>query len=228
MRSKCRSLLISLSLLSAIGAFEIGAAPRFSFLQIAEAQAKGASDSATAGDGEAQDSPGGASGAKCASGAGQGAAPTPGSGRGRRFPGGFSAEGGFGHMALDLSMLNLSDEQKNKITAIRGRNAARAKELRQSLGTKRGEFRDLLFSESATNDQITAKRDEMRALKDEAENLMLSDFLAIRAVLTPEQRKKRADTKPPEHRPHPRGGGPGEPEPDKADKNASSTSVKVK
>jgi Spy/CpxP family protein refolding chaperone len=223
MRSKCRSLLFTLSIVAGLIAFENGASPRFSALFLAPAQAKGASDSASAGEGEAQES-----GAKCSP--GQGAASTSAT-RGHRFAGGFSRESGLGRMALDLSMLNLTEDQKNKIKTIRGRNAARAKELRQSLGANGGEFRGLIFSESATNDQITSKRDEMRPLKDELENLRLNDLLAIRGVLTSEQRKKWAESRPPEHKSHPRGGSAGDSETEKADKNAitgNGASLKVK
>jgi Spy/CpxP family protein refolding chaperone len=225
MRSKCRSLLLSVSLLSAISVLEIGAGSRFSFLLLTPVQAKGASDSTAAVDGESQDG----TGAKCSSAVGA----VPG-GRPHHFHGGFPAEGGLGHMSLDFSSLNLSEDQKSKIKAIRGRNAGYAKDLRQSLMTKAGEFRDLIFSETATNDQVTAKRDELKPLKDELENLRLSDFLAIRAVFTAEQRKKWAESKPPERKPHARGGGPGgqvDGEADKADKKAgtaNSTTVNVK
>jgi len=99
-------------------------------------------------------------------------------------------------MALDFSQLNLTEEQKSKIKATRDKNTARAREIKQSLMGKRGELFDMMFSETSTNEQILAKNDEIRALKDEQEKLMLNDFLANRAVLTAEQRKKRAELKP--------------------------------
>ncbi len=232
MRSRCRSLLLSMSLLSACSAWQLGAAPRFSFFQLEPAQAKGGEAAA------AQDGDSGESGPKCSTGGPGGPGPGPGAGPGRprRFSGGFSPEAGLGPMHLDFSALNLSDEQKTKIKAIRGRNAARAKDLRQSLQSKGNEFRDLLFSETASSDQVTAKRDEMKPLKEELDNLRLSDFLAIRAVFTPEQRKKWAESKPPETKFRPRGGGApggsGDGDGDKADKSDKSdkpsTTVKTK
>jgi Spy/CpxP family protein refolding chaperone len=98
-------------------------------------------------------------------------------------------------MPLDFSMLNLSDEQKAKISTIRGRNVARAKELRQQLSSKRAEMRDLMFSADATNEQVFAKRNEIKPLLEEAESLKLNDFLAMRAVFTPEQRKKWSESR---------------------------------
>jgi Spy/CpxP family protein refolding chaperone len=126
-------------------------------------------------------------------------------------------------MPLDFSLLNLTEEQKTKIKGIRDRNAARAKELHQSLVAKGGEFRDLIFSETATNDQITAKRDEMKPLKDESENLRLSDFLAIRGVLTAEQRKKWAESKPAGRKPS--AAGAGDSDSGKGDKGTSTTTA---
>jgi len=202
-------------------------APGFDFLPISPAQAKGGADSATAGEGEPAE---GSAPAKCSP-SDKNAGSTASAAHAHRFRGAYGGEGPLGHMPLDFSTLSLSDEQKNKIKTIRGRNAARAKELRQALGAKGTEFRDLIFSESATNDQITAKRDEMKPLKDELDNLRLSDFLAIRGVLTSEQRKKWAESKPPEHKPHVRSDSSDSDAPDKADKNAAppnTTTVKVK
>ncbi|MBU6452030.1 MAG: Spy/CpxP family protein refolding chaperone [Cyanobacteria bacterium REEB67] len=170
MRSSYRSLVLALSLVAFFGQS-----------QVALAQAKGGADSSGAED----------DGAKCAAGGPGPGGPRPG---GRRFHGGFPGEG-LGHMPLDFSMLNLSDEQKAKISTIRGRNMARAKEIRQQLSTKRAEMRDLMFSVEASNEQVIAKRNEMKPLIEEAENLKLSDFLAIRAVFTPEQRKKWSETR---------------------------------
>jgi len=205
MRSKCRSLLLSLSLLTAFGAFEIGVAPRDGYLPAAQAQGKGSGPAATTvsvdeEEGAPKWGPGGGPGGAPGGGPG-GGGPGMRGGHGRRFNGGGAAgfgggEVGFARMALDFSMLNLTDEQKNKIKATREKNTARAREIKQALMAKRTEFYDLMFSDTSTNDQITAKRDEIRALKDEQENLMLNDFLANRAVLTPEQRKKRAELKP--------------------------------
>lgn len=230
MRSKCRSLFLSLSLLSATFAMQIGAPPRFScnYLFLEQAQAK---EAGTSSDNSSQETAGakcspGASGAS-AGGPGGGAGGGPGAPRARRDAS-FAGEGGMAHMPLDLSSLSLSDDQKDKIKAIRGRSVARAKELRQKLMTKGNEFRDLLYSETATNDQITAKRDEMKPIKEELESLRLNDFLAIRAVFTGDQRKKFAESKP-EHKLHLRGGqGAGEVDTDKADKSTPTTTAKLK
>jgi Spy/CpxP family protein refolding chaperone len=135
---------------------------------------------------------------------------------GRRHHGGFGGEG-FGRMPLDFSMVNLSEDQKSKINTIRNRNVVRGKELKQQLMTKKGEMRDLMFSADATNEQILVKRNELKSLFEEAETLRMTDFLAMRSVLTPEQRKKWADSKPAENRPDGR--------PDKADRGGDKSSA---
>ncbi len=116
MRSRCRSLLFALSLLAAANAVLLGIAPRWALLPMAPVQAKGALDSATASDGETADLPSGAGASKCAPGdktdkndKGNAAAA-----HARRFHGGYGGEGGIGHMPLDFSSLNLSEEQKKQ------------------------------------------------------------------------------------------------------------------
>ena len=211
MRSNCRSLLIAGSLILGSNALILSAGDDLAgiWLSAALAQAKPAAENAGQADNDND---------KANCNVGPAAAGGPG---GHRHFGGPYGEGGFGHMPLDFSMLNLTEDQKNKIKAIRGRNAARSKELRQQVGTKRSEFRDLMFAADSTKQQLTSKQAEMRALKNESEDLMLSDFLAIKAVLTPEQRKKLSENKPPERRMNFRGPGGGEAPSADGDANSS-------
>jgi Spy/CpxP family protein refolding chaperone len=95
----------------------------------------------------------------------------------------------------------LSDEQKQKIRELRGRNSGRAKELRESLRAKRNEMRDLMFDPAATEAQIRSARRELRRMQDQMEEMQIDDFLSMRSVLTPEQRKRL-----PEIMPRPGGG----------------------
>jgi len=191
----------------------------FSSLLILPAQAKGpaAADSTSSADSD-QDA------AKCPPGSNAGASSSP---PRAHHHSSYSGEGSLGRMALDLSNLNLTDDQKSKITAIRGRNAAHAKDLRQSLATKGGEYRNLLFSVSGTNEQIMAKHDEISSIKEELESLRLNDLLAIRAVLNTDQRKKLAETKPFERRPgqHGPGGPDNDGDRDRSDRSVSTSST---
>ena len=116
----------------------------------------------------------------------------------RPFAGQFGARGGFagGKRALDLTALNLTEEQKTKIQQMRTRTSTRAKEIRRKLFAGGQELRDMMFDPSATDEMIRAKGRELRKLHDEAEGMKLDDFLSIRGVLTAEQRKHLPDVKP--------------------------------
>ena len=91
---------------------------------------------------------------------------------------------------LDLSQLNLTDEQKTRITDQRGKSKGQAKELQGTIKAKRLEMRDMMFDPAFSPEQIRAKRQELRKVQDQAELLMLNDFLSMRSVLTPDQLKK--------------------------------------
>lgn len=114
-------------------------------------------------------------------------------------PGGFSRGPGgrrHGMGPLDLSSLNLTEEQKSRIKAQRAKSAPRAKELMAAIRTKKTEMRDLMFDPAATGKQILDKRQELKTLQDESETLMLNDFIAMRGVLTTEQLKHLPELKP--------------------------------
>lgn len=120
---------------------------------------------------------------------------------GGRFKNGFGGGGGgganvFGRKALDLTSLNLSPEQKQKIQEMRGQMAPKTRELRKQLNAKRLELRDMMFEANAGDDQVRAKRKEVRQLQDKVEDMQINDFLGIRSVLTPDQRQKLTDLKP--------------------------------
>lgn len=143
-------------------------------------------------------------------GAGFGANNSFGGGRGANFAarnrfkngfGGAGANGGgggglFGRKALDLTSLSLSPDQKQRIQEMRSQVAPKTRELRKQLFAKRAELRDMMFEASAGDDQVRAKRKEVRQLQDKIEDLQLNDFLSIRSVLTPDQRLKLTDLKP--------------------------------
>ena len=112
--------------------------------------------------------------------------------RGRLEGGG----GFFGHKPLDLAALNLTEGQKQRIQELRGQNGSKVREMRKTLQQKRSELRDLMFSAGASDEQIRAKRLEIRQMQDKFEELQLSDFLAIRSVLTAEQKQRLATLKP--------------------------------
>lgn len=116
----------------------------------------------------------------------------PGRFRGRPAAPGAQMFGG----PLDLTPLGLSDEQKDRIRQIRSQSAVQARELRRVLKLKRAAMKDLMFDPNASDAQIKARRQELRRLQDQLEDVILSDFLALRGVLTPEQRSRLPEVKP--------------------------------
>jgi Spy/CpxP family protein refolding chaperone len=56
-------------------------------------------------------------------------------------------------------------------------------------------MRDLMFDADVTEAQIRGKRDEVRQVQEKLEDIRLNDFLAIRSVLTADQRQKLKDVK---------------------------------
>jgi Spy/CpxP family protein refolding chaperone len=92
-----------------------------------------------------------------------------------------------GRGPMDFSALNLSEEQKTKIQTMRGDNSVKSKKLMSLLRDKRKEMQSILFDPAASQKEIMKKRDELRSLRNQQEDLMLNDFLGIRGVLTKEQ-----------------------------------------
>ncbi|HOI09523.1 MAG TPA: Spy/CpxP family protein refolding chaperone [Myxococcota bacterium] len=94
---------------------------------------------------------------------------------------------GLGPCVVDSPVLGLSDDQKAALKAIReaGRDQARAAmEARRALGK---ELRDLIADPAATEKQIRAKADGMRAQAQAKHDARLDQVLKARQVLTPEQ-----------------------------------------
>lgn len=98
--------------------------------------------------------------------------------------------GGMNRSPLDLSHLNLTDEQKARITEQRSKSKGPAKDLQQAIKSKRMEMRDMMFDPAFSAEQIRAKRSELRKVQDQAELIMLNDFLSMRAVLTADQLRR--------------------------------------
>ncbi len=139
------------------------------------------------------------------SGTGAGAGFGPGAGGGRRgfagraeFGRGGMGRGGFGggKAALDLTPLNLTEEQKGKIQQMRAETANRVREVRRKMQSGGQELKDMMFDPSVSDDTIRAKGRELRKLHEQAEDMKLNDFLSIRGVLTADQRKLLPNVKP--------------------------------
>ncbi|MBX9877867.1 MAG: Spy/CpxP family protein refolding chaperone [Candidatus Obscuribacterales bacterium] len=102
--------------------------------------------------------------------------------------------GGMG--PLDLRPLNLTEEQKQKIQTTRQATAESVRQVRTNLKTVRGELKDMMFDPKASDSQIRNKRQEVRALQDKMDELLVNDFLKMRGVLTKEQLSHLQEAKP--------------------------------
>ena len=124
--------------------------------------------------------------------------PLPGEpGRGPR-PNGFGKPWErFGPGPLNLTPLNLTPEQKQKIQDIRKRTGTKARDLRKTLKEKRIKMRDAMFDPDVSEAKLREQHKEVSKLQQKAEEAMFEDFLSIRGLLTPEQKKHLPEVKPP-------------------------------
>jgi Spy/CpxP family protein refolding chaperone len=88
-----------------------------------------------------------------------------------------------------IEQLNLTDEQKSKVAAIRQKYQEKTKQLRETLRSNEQELNSLL-SNNASDRDIRAKHQQISRNRQEMSNLQFESFLEIRQVLTPAQRKE--------------------------------------
>jgi periplasmic protein CpxP/Spy len=120
----------------------------------------------------------------------------PGEGRG---PGGCPGNGPGGdrgyYQDKIFKNLNLTDEQKTKIEALRDTNYKATRPLREKMFDKSVELRREWLKANPDKDKITATQKEMRTLRDSLEDKYTALRLEIRKVLTPEQQEKLANSR---------------------------------
>lgn len=85
--------------------------------------------------------------------------------------------------------LNLSPDQIQRLQQLRKTSQGKTKERRQALRTARQEL-DRLLQGNASSDQIRQKRQQVQSLQREVADSNFENTLAIREILTPEQRVK--------------------------------------
>lgn len=107
-----------------------------------------------------------------------------------------------GHRPLDLTPLNLTDDQKQRIQNIRKATREQAHQTKRNVMERQMQLRNLLFSADASDNKIRAARRELRDAQDKLDELNLNDMLQIRSILTAEQKQKLPDLAPAQ----PRGG----------------------
>ncbi|MFM6322360.1 MAG: Spy/CpxP family protein refolding chaperone [Microcystis panniformis] len=86
-----------------------------------------------------------------------------------------------------IEQLNLTDEQKSKVAAIRQKYQEKTQELRETLRSNEQELNSLL-SNNASDREIRSKHQQVSRNRQEMSNLQFESFLEIRQVLTPAQR----------------------------------------
>jgi periplasmic protein CpxP/Spy len=94
--------------------------------------------------------------------------------------------GGVGNLVKEL---NLSPDQIQRLQQLRKTSQGKTKERRQALRTARQELNQLLQG-NASSDQIRQKRQQVQSLQREVADSNFENTLAIREILTPEQRVK--------------------------------------
>ena len=140
--------------------------------------------------------------------------------------------GGFVGM-LDFTALGLTDDQKQKIQKLRSDSAIKNREIQRKVKESSNQMRDTMFDGTSTDAQIKAKSDDLKRAHEQFADSQLDFFLAIRQLLTPEQKAKLKDVRTAieqrhaddiEHRGERRHGGPPPPpdggigtNPDKSD-----------
>jgi periplasmic protein CpxP/Spy len=94
--------------------------------------------------------------------------------------------GGVGNLVKEL---NLSPDQIQRLQQVRKNSQGKTKERRQALRTAKQELTQLLQG-NASSDQIRQKRQQVQSLQKEVADSNFENTLAIREILTPEQRVK--------------------------------------
>jgi protein CpxP len=91
-----------------------------------------------------------------------------------------------------LKQLNLTPEQLQKLKAVRDRDQTQMRELGQKLRQANKELQDLLAGTEGS-DVIRAKHKQVMELQQELQNKHFERMLAMRDILTPQQRSQLKD-----------------------------------
>jgi hypothetical protein len=91
-----------------------------------------------------------------------------------------------------LRQLNLTDSQLLEIRSLRQKHQQELQPLHQKLRQQKQELQTMLSS-NATPVQLRAKYQEIGNLRQQISRLQFEQTLAIREVLTPEQRTRLAE-----------------------------------
>lgn len=90
-----------------------------------------------------------------------------------------------------LQQLNLSNDQLRQIENIRSRNNSEIRSSRQRARQLQQEIQELMAG-SASSEQVRAKFNELQSARQQAAKLQFEQMLAMREVLTTQQRSQLA------------------------------------
>lgn len=96
-----------------------------------------------------------------------------------------------GHNNL-MDQLNLSQEQKQKLQAIRSQYKDQISQNKQALRQATQELKNLMAAGDTPSDTIRAKHKQVQDLRDQVEKVSFESTMATREVLTPVQRSQWA------------------------------------
>ena len=118
-------------------------------------------------------------------GAGLAAAQGPGPDQGKGMGRGMKSEFGAGRMA---ARLDLSDDQQTAIKALHENSRKEGTELRKEMMRLRNELRGEMLKDNPSEKAVLSLNDKIGALKTKLQANRLKTRLAVRELLTPEQR----------------------------------------
>ncbi len=113
-----------------------------------------------------------------------------GNGPGQMQPGQRGPRGAQGDRFIEE--LNLTDEQVSQLQAIKDANRDAMQDLGDRIATAHDTLRDMMAGD-ATEAELRAQHEIVQDLHQEAGDQKFETMLAIRAILTPEQRAEMAD-----------------------------------
>lgn len=96
---------------------------------------------------------------------------------------------GGGHLRKVLAELNLSEEQKAKIKEVRESHGKSMKESRSALRDARKAMEEAVKIDASRSD-LLKKFESLQALRNKMGQARFEMILAVREILTPEQRQK--------------------------------------
>ena len=91
-----------------------------------------------------------------------------------------------------IQELNLTPEQTQRIQTIQNQYQGQIAQRKQAVRQARQELFGLMAG-TATESQIRQKHDQVETLKQQAEEVRFNSMLAMREVLTPQQRRQFAE-----------------------------------